>query len=99
MEAQGVPLSIDPHREKTCPRGFRPGPTQIRQMAGGLKFRFWDEEELYYLFSKKQKPLISCTVTAQFSHDAAHLIGRFWLVEEEYFMFIFASFESSISTR
>ena len=39
-------ISFEPRREKTCPRCFRPGPTQTQEMARGLKFPMYEVEGL-----------------------------------------------------
>ena len=44
----------EPCLEKTCPRGFRPGPTQPQKIARGLKFLISEGEGLYYLCSENK---------------------------------------------
>ena len=65
-------ISFEPRHEKTCHRGFRPGPTQTKlcvqsqKMTSGLKFRIQKVKGLYYLCRKtKGRALISCAITAQ----------------------------------
>ena len=43
---------FEPHREKTCVRGHRPGLSQTGLMARGSKFRVHEAECLYYLCSE-----------------------------------------------
>ena len=56
---------------------------QALKMTRGLKFRIWEEEELYYIYVAKAKALISCAITAQLifafvfayaSHDGTQLV-------------------------
>ena len=58
---------------------------QLQKMARSLKFRFYEEEELYYLSSKNKGAdqlcsyctadlqLCFCICQIRFSHDKAHL--------------------------
>ena len=50
----------EPHREKTCLRGFRAGSTQNRAVQSqmivrGLEFRIYKAEGFYYLCSEKNE--------------------------------------------
>ena len=44
----------EPSREKTCIRGFRPGPILTEKKARGLKFQLLEAEGVAYLFRERK---------------------------------------------